>query len=210
MWLPSRGGIGNRSNPGQAEIGDDPHPEHAEQKGPQSTGESGVRGRELDHQAQAHGKQHGQEHVGQGPGDGHQHHVPTRVAHVAFVDGNGLGPAEHDGREQGRDREHDKAHGIDMRYGIEGQAAEHTGGLIAAQRRHPAVSHLMQNNPQKHWHESRGQFGQTGGKITGEHLQRATTFPGRAQEEERSERRPLARRPLLRRLRPSGRPLSGA
>ena len=52
---------------------------------------------------------------------------------------------------------------------IEGQTAQHAGGMIAAQGSRPSVRDLMQDDAEKHRDKSHGEIGNADGKRRIEH-----------------------------------------
>ena len=150
-------GNGQQVYPGQGEVGGNARLEHFQQKLARGGAHEKFGGGEKQ-QTQAHGEHHGENHVGERPGCGNEQHALAVVAEVARIDGHGFGPAEHEGREHGREHEHGRAHGIDVGHGIQGKAAEHAGGGIAAAQGGPAVGHFVQNDAQKNGHEGHRQM----------------------------------------------------
>ena len=74
----------------------------------------------------------GREQVAGGAGEGDEDVVAPVVLEVACGDGGGLGPADEEAAVDQRDeREEDRAEGVEVLEGIEGDAAEHQGGGVA-------------------------------------------------------------------------------
>lgn len=138
---------GQQVDPGEAEV--DVHPGHQhEQEVARGVRDVGA-GQHGHHGAQDKSKADGQQKVGHGPGQGHPHHVAGGVAQVAHIDRHRLGPAEDEARAQTGEQEHGRAQGVEMRDGIEGQAAHEAGGLVPLAGGHPAVGHFMHDDAEQ-------------------------------------------------------------
>ena len=149
-------GDGDEVHPCQREVGDDARLEHLEQVLAHGRAEKKVVRGKGQQQAQRPGEEQGEEHVSDRTGGGDEEHVSARIAEIARIDGNGLGPAEHERREHGCEREHAHAHGVDVGGGVQRKAAQHPRCGIAALERDPAVGYLVQDDAEKHRNKGYG------------------------------------------------------
>src|SRR5205823_5389034 len=108
-------------------------------------GDGGVSGGEdvFDENEQDEGDG-GREQIAGRAGEGDEDVVAAVVFEVAAGDGRGFGPADEEAAIHKRDeREEDRAEGVEVSDGVEGDAAEHFGGGIAEAPCGPGVGALV-------------------------------------------------------------------